>query len=78
MEWYLIAGLAMVAIVAVYSLLARISAQGGASDRDAASTASQILGETDAFRGSRSPDDPPWDGQHRMASPTQDGGGVGA
>jgi hypothetical protein len=77
MEWVLYAGLALVAIVAIRSLLTRITAQGGTSDRDPAATVNQILAEADAFRGSRSPDDRPWDGQKRMASPTQDGGGVG-
>lgn len=77
MEWVLYGGLAVVAIVAIRWLLLRITAQGGTSDRDAAATVEQIMAETDAFRGSRSPGDRPWDGQKRMAPPTQEGGGVG-
>ena len=78
MEWALYAGVAVVAIVAIRWLLTRIAAQGGTSDRDAAAMVDQILAEADAFRGSRSPDDRPWDGQKRMAPPTQDGGVVGS
>jgi len=76
-EWVLYAGLAVVAIVAIRWLLARISAAGGTSDRDAVVTTNQILGAANAFRGSRSHDDPPWDGHNRLAPPTQDGSGVG-
>jgi hypothetical protein len=67
----------VVVIIAIRWLLLRIAAQGGTSDSDAAATVDQILAESDAFRGSRSPGDRPWDGQKRMAPPTQDGGGVG-
>ncbi len=66
-------GLLAIAVL-VYRLLIRITAQGGASDRDAAETASLFLGEADAYRGSRSADDPPLDGHNRIAPPTQDGG----
>jgi hypothetical protein len=65
-------------LVVIYRLLMGVTAQGGTSDRDAAATANQILGEADAFRGSRSSDDPPWDGHNRLAPPTQDGGAGGA
>jgi hypothetical protein len=63
--------------VAIYLLLFRISGKGGESNVDALDTANQILAETDAFRGSRSPGDRPWDGMKRMAPPTQDGGAAG-
>ncbi len=69
---------AVLVLVVIYRLLMGVTAQGGASDQDAAATANQILGESDAFRGSRSPDDPPWDGHNRLAPPTQDGGAGGA
>ena len=70
--------LVLTVIAVIYRLLIGVTAQGGASDQDAAATANQILGEADAFRGSRSPDDPPWDGHNRLAPPTQDGGAGGA
>jgi hypothetical protein len=78
MEWVLYAGLAVVAIVAIRWLFARIAAQGGTSERDAVATANLILGEANAFRGSRSGDEPPWDGHNRLAPPTVDGHGIGA
>lgn len=68
---------AVLVLVVIYRLLMGVTAQGGASDRDAAATADQILGEADAFRGSRSSDDAPWDGHNRLAPPTQDGGAGG-
>lgn len=71
---YVIAGLLVVAAVAVWYLLRRITAEGGASGKDAAATAAQVLGEANVLRGSRSDDDPAWDGHNRLASPTQDGG----
>jgi hypothetical protein len=77
MEWILMAGLMAVAIFAIRWLLARIAGQGGTSERDAIATTNLILGEANAFRGSRSEDDPPWDGYNRLAPPTQDGAGVG-
>lgn len=78
MEWVLIAGLTVVSIVSIRWLLARITGQGGTSDRDAVVTTNMILGEANAFRGSRSEDDPPWDGHNRLAPPTVDGHGIGA
>jgi hypothetical protein len=78
MEWVLIAGLTVVSIVSIRWLLARIAGQGGTSDRDAVVTTNMILGEANAFRGSRSEDDPPWDGHNRLAPPTVDGHGIGA
>ncbi|HEX6146968.1 MAG TPA: hypothetical protein VF083_09350 [Acidimicrobiia bacterium] len=77
MEWVLYPGLAVVVIVAVRWLLARIAARGGTSERDAVATTNLILGETNAFRGSRSEDEPPWDGHNRLAPPTVDGHGIG-
>ncbi|HVR79649.1 MAG TPA: hypothetical protein VMS99_14805 [Acidimicrobiia bacterium] len=65
---------AVLVLVVIYRLLMGVTAQGGASDQDAAATANQILGEADAFRGSRSSDDPAWDGHNRLAPPTQEGG----
>jgi hypothetical protein len=78
MEWVLYAGLAVVVIVAIRFLLQRITAAGGTSDRGAVATSNLILGEANAFRGSRSEDDPPWDGHNRLAPPTVDGHGIGA
>ena len=74
MPWYLTVVLLAVAAVVIYLLLERVTASGGTSDRDATDVANQTMGEANAFRGSRSADDPPWDGQKRMAPPTQDGG----
>jgi hypothetical protein len=78
MEWVLYAGLAVLAFVAIRWLLARIAAQGGTSERDAVATTNLILGEANAFRGSRSEKEPPWDGHNRLAPPTVDGHGIGA
>jgi hypothetical protein len=77
MEWILIAGLMAVAIFAIRWLLTRIAGQGGTSERDAVATTNLILGEANVFRGSRSEDDPPWDGHNRLGPPTQDGGVIG-
>ena len=77
MSWYLIAGLVAVGAVVIYMLLQQVTARGGTSDRDATDTANQVMGEANAFRGRRRADDPPWDGQKRMAPPTQDGGSFG-
>lgn len=78
MTWAILIGLSVVAIVGVVAyLLMQITAKGGASDRDATETASLFLGEADAYRGSRSANDPPLDGHNRIAPPTQDGGGGG-
>jgi hypothetical protein len=74
MTGYLVAAVVIVGLVAVYFLLSRITSEGGTSDRDATAIANQVLGEADAYRGSRSPDDSPLDGQIRIAPPTQDGG----
>ena len=76
MTGFLVAALVIVGLVAVYLLLKRITAEGGTSDRDATAIANQVLGEADAYRGSRSADDPALDGQIRIAPPTQDGGGA--
>jgi hypothetical protein len=78
MEWVVYPGLAVVAIVVIRWLLTRIAAQGGTSERDAVATTNLILGEANAFRGSRSEDEPPWDGHNRLAPPTVDGHGIGA
>jgi len=78
MEWVLYAGLAVIAIVAIRFLLRRITAAGGTSERDAVATTNLILGEANAFRNSRSEDEPPWDGHNRLAPPTVDGHGIGA
>jgi len=59
-------------------LLDRVSAKGGASDRTATDIADQVRAETDAYRGSRNPDDRPWDGQNRIAPPISDGSGGAA
>jgi hypothetical protein len=55
-------------------LLTRVSAEGGAIDGDSTEIANQILAESEAFRGGRSADSKPWDGENRLAAPTQDGG----
>lgn len=68
-------GLALIAAAgAAYFLLARVTAEGGAIESDAAEIASQILAEADGYRGSRSAEDPPWDGKTRLAPPTTPGG----
>ncbi|MGH8948899.1 MAG: hypothetical protein ACRDXF_08580 [Acidimicrobiia bacterium] len=65
-------------VTAIYYLLKRVTEMGGASDRTATDIVDQVRAETDAYRGSRSPGDPPWDGQRRIAPPISDGsGGVG-
>ena len=61
--------------LAIYYLVNRVTDMGGTSDRPAEEIADQVWAETDAYRGSRSPDDPPWDGQKRIAPPISDGGG---
>jgi len=73
MTGWIIIGLLVFAALIAY-LLMRITDLGGASDRDASETASLILGEADVYRGSRTRDDPPLDGNNRIAPPTQDGG----
>jgi hypothetical protein len=58
---------------ATYYLLSRLTAQGGGhSSRVATAIVDQVLGDADAYRGSRT-DDPPWDGQNRIAPPISDG-----
>lgn len=76
MTGWIIIGLLVFAALTAY-LLMRITDQGGASNRDAAETANLILGEADAYRGSRSAEDSPLDGHNRIAPPTQDGGAPG-
>jgi hypothetical protein len=65
-----VAVLAIVAVV-VYILFRGLSADLGSSDEDATVVADRILAESDAFRGSRSPEYSPWDGVNRLAPPTQ-------
>ena len=69
---------ALAALPLLYLLLVRITQRGGTSDRDATLIANQVLGEADAYRGSRSADDPALDGQVRIAPPTQDSGLIGS
>ena len=73
MTGYLVAALVVIGLVAVYLLLARITARGGTSHQDPSAVTDQVLAETDAFRGSRSANDPKWDGQNRLAEPTSEG-----
>jgi hypothetical protein len=73
MTGYLVAALVMIGLVAVYRLLTWITARGGTSRRDATEIANQVLAEADIFRGSRSADDPEWDGQNRLARPISEG-----
>jgi hypothetical protein len=61
----------------IYYLLNRVTEQGGGSDGDAAAIVDQVLGEANAYRGSRKPGDPPLDGKNRIAPPISDGSGTG-
>ncbi|HLF59788.1 MAG TPA: hypothetical protein VI980_01245 [Acidimicrobiia bacterium] len=61
---------------AIYTLLTRVSAQGGAIDGDATEIANQILAEQDAFLGRSSDESPAWDGKHRLQRPTFGTGSV--
>jgi hypothetical protein len=60
-------------VSAIYILLTKVTAQGGNSTRDATEVVELVLGEANAYRGSRSPDDPPLDGENRIAPPITDG-----
>lgn len=66
--WIIISLLVFVCLTAY--LLMGITERSGGSNRGAAKTASLILGEADAYRGSRSSNDPPLDGHNRIAPPT--------
>ncbi|HEU4320915.1 MAG TPA: hypothetical protein VFS66_12625 [Acidimicrobiia bacterium] len=76
MDWYwwlalvvLVAGCVLISI----KLLGGITAWGG--DRmDGLHQASRFSAESEAFRGSRTPDNATMDGKNRIAPPTQDGG----
>lgn len=75
MTWLLITVLvAAGAVVVVWILLNRVSEIGGTSDRDATEIAHQYMGEANALRGRRTPDDPPLERLNRLAPPTQDPG----
>jgi hypothetical protein len=62
---------------AVYWLLVRATARGGAAPGDAARMAAQILAEAEGFTGKRVEDATPWDGEHRLAPPPHERGGLG-
>jgi hypothetical protein len=62
-------------VVAIIRLLDRLTAMGGNSDRPATEVFDQVRGEVDVYRGSRTPDDRPWDGRNRIAPPISDGTG---
>ncbi|MEX1126644.1 MAG: hypothetical protein WEE53_13365 [Acidimicrobiia bacterium] len=59
---------------AIYVLLKRASADGGAVDGDPTEIATRIMAEVNGFRGSRDQDSPPWDGVNRLGPPTVNGG----
>lgn len=73
MTGYLVAALVMIGLAVAYRLLTWITARGGTSKRDATEIANQVLAEADIFRGSRSADDPEWDGRLRLAKPISEG-----
>jgi hypothetical protein len=67
---YLMVALGVIAgVVAIVALLRRATAQGGQSTADAQRTATQVLAEADAFRGSKSDGSAQWDGERRLARP---------
>lgn len=76
---WIIAGIVAVVLtgLALTPLIIRaISKQGGTSDADAASIASQTLAWSDAYRGASKREYPAMDGSIELAPPTQDGGGA--
>ena len=79
MDWYWwVALLVLIAVsaFAVIRLLGHITAWGG--DRtDGLYEASRFSAESEAFRGSRTPDNAKMDGKNRIAPPTQDGAPFG-
>jgi len=74
MIWLLLAtGTIALGAYAIPKLLNRIITWGG--DRtDGLGAAAKFMTESNVFRGSVSPDDPFWDGNNRIAPPTQEGG----
>jgi len=74
--WLLI--VVAVGVIVILYLINRVSEMGGTSDRTATEIADQVRAEADAYRGSRTPDDRPWDGQNRIAPPVSDGSGGAA
>jgi hypothetical protein len=70
MTWLLLGLLVVGGAIAVYRLLGRVTAQGGTSAHDVTEVTEQIMGEVNAFRGSRSLDEKAWDGKRRLAPPT--------
>ena len=70
MTWLLLGLLLFGGAVAVHFLLDLVTAFGGTSRNDATDIAEQVMGEVNAFRGSRSMDDKAWDGKRRLAPPT--------
>jgi hypothetical protein len=74
----LLIGIAVIAAgFAIYWLVVRVTARGGAVEGDAAWMAAQILAEAEGFTGSRVQDATPWDGEHRLAPPPHERGGLG-
>jgi hypothetical protein len=67
-----------VGVIVIPYLLNRVSEMGGTSESTATEIVDQVRAETDAYRGSRTPDDRPWDGQNRIAPPISDGSGGAA
>ena len=65
---------ALILVVAVRAMLARLTAQGGTSDAGAERIAAQTLAWSDAYRGASSRDHPAMDGSIELAPPVQDGG----
>jgi hypothetical protein len=73
LAWLLI--VVAVGVVVIPHLLNRVTDMGGTSDRTATDIVDQVRAQADAYRGSRAPDDRPWDGQNRIAPPISDGSG---
>jgi hypothetical protein len=62
--------LVAVGVIAIGALLGRVSEMGGTSNHDVTEVAQQVMGEVNAFRGSRSLNEKAWDGKRRLAPPT--------
>lgn len=68
-----LAGLVFIGGCVAYRLLEKITHLGG-SRRNALDVTARFMAEADAFRGSASLHQQPWDGKNRIAPPTQEGG----
>ena len=74
MTWVIVGIVVLVVSgLAIWRLLRGVTAWGG--DRaEGLEAGSQVITETNAYRGSVGPDDTPLDGQRRIAQPRDDAG----